>query len=200
MTPREPTRLVLVRHGQTTFNLEDRWQGSLSDEPLNETGRAQVRAVAERLTAWSDPLTALYASDLVRARESAEILAERLGLEPVIEPALREMSHGEYEGLTKAEARARFPGEHAALEADPLHVTRPGGESYATLGERLWPAVERIVARHVGERVGLVSHGGPIRLILSRALDRPLTERAEFGVENASWFEVEAGGGRWRPA
>ncbi|HUP19464.1 MAG TPA: histidine phosphatase family protein [Gemmatimonadota bacterium] len=195
-----PTRLVLVRHGETDLNLEDRWQGSASDAPLNDTGRDQIRTLAERLASASVELAALYTSDLLRARESAEILARRLDLSLRVDPALREMDHGAFEGLTKKEAMELFPGAHAALEADPGRVPRPGGDSYGTLGERLWPALDRIVHRHPGERVGIVAHGGPIRLVLSRALERPLTERAEFGVTNGSWFVVEVAGDRWRVA
>jgi broad specificity phosphatase PhoE len=196
----QTTRLVLVRHGETDFNRQDRWQGSRSDEPLNETGRAQIRSVAERLAAASGALAALYTSDLVRALESAEILARRLGLSPRVEPGLREMDHGAFEGRTKAEAMALFPEVHAALEADPARTRRPEGDSYDSLGERLWPALDRIVDRHAGERVAIVAHGGPIRLVLSKALERPLTERAAFGVTNGSWFVVEVAGDRWRVA
>lgn len=196
----ETTRLILVRHGETDFNRQGRWQGSGSDQPLNETGRAQIRAVAERLAETdATTLAALYTSDLARALESAEILGRRLGLPPRIDPALREMNHGAFEGRTEAEVLERFAEAHAAFEADPERVRRPGGDSYGTLGERLWPALERIVRRHAGERAVVVAHGGPIRLVLSRALDRPLTERAEFGVVNGAWFEIEVAAGRWRP-
>lgn len=194
------TRLVLVRHGETDYNRDDRWQGSGSDRPLNDHGRAQIERVAERLAAETGAggLAALYASDLARARESAEILARRLGLAVRLEAGLRELDHGAFEGLTKVEARARHPEAHAAILADPHGAPRPGGDSYATLGERLWPALDRIVRTHRGERAVVVTHGGPISLLLSRALDRPLAERAQFGVVNGAWFELEERSGEWR--
>lgn len=194
--PAGATRVVLVRHGETDYNRQGRWQGSGSDVPLNETGRTQARALARALAGC--PLEALYTSDLVRAVETAAIIAETTGLEPLTEPALREMSHGRWEGRTRDEVLLAWAAEHAAFEADPWSVRRPGGDSYGDLARRLWPALDRIARDHRGARVVAVTHGGPIRLVLARVLDRPLTERAAFGVENASRFTVEASGGDWR--
>lgn len=196
----DATRLVLVRHGQTEYNREGRWQGQGTDLPLTATGREQAEAVAGELADRYGPacLAALYTSDLRRALETARILAARLGLEPRVDPALREMDHGLFEGRTKAEILARWPEAYAAFEADPRHVRRPEGDSYGDLAARIWPALERIAARHRGERAVVVSHGGPIRLVLARVLDRPLVERGDFGVTNAAWFVVEESDGEWR--
>lgn len=196
--PAGAARIVLVRHGETDFNVEDRWQGSRSDVPLNDTGRGQAAAVADRLAErYGSDLAAIYASDLARARETADILADRLELEVVEEPALRELDHGRWDGLLKSDIMRRFPEEYAAYQADPRDTRRGGGDSYVDLGERLWPALERLAGRHAGERIVAVSHGGPIRLVMSRVLDRPLTERDSFGVENASVFEVEYSSDAW---
>lgn len=197
--PPEATRFVLVRHGETDYNRDGRWQGSGVDVPLNQTGREQMVVVAERLAEryGRGGLAALYTSDLARASESAGILARRLRLEPRALPDLREMSHGEWEGWRKSEILARYAEEYHAFEADPLNVRRPGGDSYGDLAQRVWPAMEELAVRHRGERIVVVSHGGPIRLVLSRALGRPLTERHAFGVENAAWFEVQERAGRW---
>lgn len=191
-------RIVLVRHGQTDYNAEDRWQGSRSDVPLNEAGFEQARETAEGLARrYPDGFDALYASDLLRARQTAEVIARRFGLDVRIEPALRELDHGRWDGRTKREVVERWPEEHAAYRADPRTVRRGGGESYEDLGERVWPALERIAERHAGGRVVVVSHGGPIRLVLARVLDRPLVERDDFGVVNAATFEVERGPAGW---
>jgi broad specificity phosphatase PhoE len=189
--PAGETRIVLVRHGQTDYNRERRWQGVGSDVPLNEAGRAEAARVAAALARRFDgAVAALYTSDLARARETAAIVGAALGLEPIEEPALRELSHGRWEGLTHAEVAERWPEELAEYEAHPYSVRRGGGDSYADLETRLMPALERLSAAHAGERIVCVSHGGPIRLALSKALDRPLTDRDAFGVVNGSWFEI----------
>ena len=197
--PPDETRIVLVRHGQTMYNLEGRWQGVGSDVPLNETGRHEAEQVGEALAAAFDgAVAALYTSDLARARETAGIIAERLRLAAVDEPGLRELSHGRWEGLTHAEVAERWPDELAEYEARPYEVRRGGGDSYRDLEARLWPALERLTAVHRGERIVCVSHGGPIRLALSRVLDRPLTDRDAFGVVNGSWFEISRSPAGWR--
>ncbi|HKY59934.1 MAG TPA: histidine phosphatase family protein, partial [Gemmatimonadota bacterium] len=172
--------------------------GAGSDPPLNEKGRLQADELARRLA--GRPVAALYTSPQRRARESAVILGTCLGLEPRLVEALRELDHGAWEGLTQAEVVARWPDAYRAYEAAPWDTPRPGGESYAELGRRLWPALEKLAHRHRGEEIVTVTHGGPVRLVLSRVLGRPLTERHLFGVDNASAFAVEETGGRWRSA
>ena len=189
--PADETRIVLVRHGQTEFNREDRWQGSGSDVPLNDAGRAEALQLAAALAErYAGRVAAVYTSNLERARETARIVADRLGVEVVDEPALRELSHGRWEGLTHEEVLTRWPKEHAEYQADPYHVRRGGGDSYQDLEARVWPALERLAERHRGERIVAVSHGGPIRLALSRILHKPLTDRDALGVVNGAWFEV----------
>jgi broad specificity phosphatase PhoE len=196
--PPGQSRIVLVRHGQTDYNREGRWQGSGADVPLNDVGRAEAERVARALAARFDGrLAAIYTSDLERARGTARILAAQLGLEAIDEPALRELSHGRWEGLTHEEVLARWPEEHAAYQADPYDVRRGGGDSYRDLEQRLWPALESIAERHRGERVVAVSHGGPIRLALSRILGHPLTDRDALGVVNGSWFEIARSPAGW---
>lgn len=191
-------RLILVRHGETTFNLEGRWQGSGSDPPLNDRGRRQAEELARQLAGRR--VAALYTSPQQRALETALILGRRLSLEPQVVAALHELAHGEWEGKTQAEVVARWPDAYRAYESAPLETPRPGGESYADLAERLWPALEELAARHRGHEIVAVTHGGPIRLVLSRVLGRPLTERHLFGVDNASAFAIEEADGRWRLA
>ena len=197
--PPDESRIVLVRHGQTEYNREGRWQGVGSDVPLNDAGRAEAERVGEALAGtFGGAVAALYTSDLARARETARIVGTRLGLPAVDEPALRERSHGRWEGLTHAEVAERWPDELAEYEAHPYVVRRGGGDSYKDLEARLWPALERLSAVHRGERIVCVSHGGPIRLALSRVLDRPLTDRDAFGVVNGSWFEIARSPAEWR--
>lgn len=196
--PEDESRVVLVRHGETQYNLEGRWQGSGSDVPLNATGRVQATRVAEALAArFGARLATIYSSDLARALETAEILSAALRVPVVEAPALRELSHGVWEGRTQAEVELRWPAEYAAYVADPFRVGRGGGESYADLERRVWPALEQLAGRHRGERIVAVSHGGPIRLALSRILDRPLADRDALGVGNGSWFEVSRSSAGW---
>jgi probable phosphoglycerate mutase len=196
--PADESRVLLVRHGETDYNHEGRWQGSGSDVPLNANGRIQAGRVAQALAArFGGKLATIYASDLVRALETAEILAARLGIPVVEAPALRELSHGAWEGRTQAEVEARWPAEYAAYLADPFRIGRGGGDSYADLERRVWPALERLAGLHRGRRIVADSHGGPIRLALSRILDRPLADRDALGVVNGSWFEVSRSPSGW---
>ena len=196
--PPGESRVVFVRHGETDYNRDGRWQGSGSDVPLNPVGRAQAAQAAEALAArFGSRIATIYSSDLTRALETAAILAARLEVSVVESAALRELSHGAWEGRTQAEVEARWPAEYAAYAADPYLVGRGGGDSYADLERRFWPALEGIAGAHRGERVVAVSHGGPIRLALSTILERPLAERDALGVGNGAWFELSRSARGW---
>jgi broad specificity phosphatase PhoE len=149
------TTLVLVRHGETDWNRERRVQGQ-TDVPLNETGRSQALALSAELNGRS--FAAVYSSDLVRAYETATILAEPRSLVVTPVPALREKHFGSWEGLTDAEVLRRFP--HAL--AGPWGDAETPGE----VSTRVVAAVSEIVAAHTGEAVLVVTHGGPIRALL----------------------------------
>jgi broad specificity phosphatase PhoE len=162
------TVLLLARHGETDWNRERRWQGH-ADPPLNERGRSQAHALARELE--GETIEAVYTSDLARARETAEIVAERLGVAVVAIPELRELNFGALEGLTATEVEERFPG---ALEAyRDRGEAPPDGESPAELAERTLAAVRRIAAEHPAGTVLVVAHGGSIRTLAaaSAALD-----------------------------
>jgi broad specificity phosphatase PhoE len=159
------TTLILARHGETDWNRDGRWQGH-ADAPLNERGREQARALADELAA--EDVGAVYSSDLSRARETAEIIAARLGRRVEVDARLREVDVGGWSGLTMAEIEARFPDEVARWRDEQRHAF-DGGESYATMGERVVAAAEEIAARHPGQQVVVVLHGGPIRALLAHA-------------------------------
>jgi 2,3-bisphosphoglycerate-dependent phosphoglycerate mutase len=145
------TTLLLVRHGETDWNAEGRLQGQ-TDRPLSEYGRRQAQKLAEELA--GEPLDAIYASDLARARETAEIVGERLGLPVVLDPELREKDWGSWEGLT-------------AVERDRIEFV---GESTEAHQERILHALERISERHPDGRVLVVTHGGSMRRVQTAAL------------------------------
>jgi probable phosphoglycerate mutase len=160
------TTLLLARHGETDWNRDGRWQGH-TDTPLNERGRDQARELAAQLA--GEPIAAVYASDLARARETAEIVAASLGLEVRADPRLREIHFGGWEGLTTVEIEERFPDEVARWRADDGSNAFAGGETYAQMGERVVDALSEIAATHPGQAVLVILHGGPIRGLLAHA-------------------------------
>lgn len=196
--PDDVARVVLVRHGETDYNREGRWQGAGSDPPLNEQGRVQARQIARDLARV--PFIGLYTSDLERARETARIIGEVLGLEPRVLEGLGEMSHGAWEGKTLPAILEAWGDAYRTFEADPWNERRPEGDSYGDLAERVWPALDALANRHRGERALVITHGGPIRLVLSELTGTPLTRRDELGVDNGTWFAVEKHGPDWRLA
>jgi len=146
------TTLLLVRHGETDWNADGRLQGQ-TDRPLSEFGRRQALQLAEELA--GERIEAIYASDLARARETAEIVGERLGLPVALDPDLREKDWGTWEGLTAAERdRVEFVGESTEEHQ-----------------ERILRALRRISERHPGDgRVLVVTHGGSMRRVQTAAL------------------------------
>jgi broad specificity phosphatase PhoE len=164
---RGTTRLFLVRHGATARTAEDRFSGDAGVD-LSEEGRAQVRALAERLRPC--PLDAIYASPLSRTRETAEILADRRPLPVVTRDGLREIGHGHWEGLTRREVEARFPEEYSTWEEDPFNYAPEGGESGVSVLARALPVVREIVVAHPSQTVLVVSHKATIRLLLASLL------------------------------
>jgi len=157
------TRLYLVRHGATTISAEDRFAGAV-DVLLSPEGREQGAHLGERLA--TEAIDAVYASPLSRAVETARLVAGQRGLEPVLVDDLREIRHGHWEGLTRADAQARWPGEYAAWEEDPFTFAPEGGESGVAVLARALPVIRTIVERHAGGHVLVVSHKATLRLVL----------------------------------
>jgi probable phosphoglycerate mutase len=154
------TTLLLARHGETDWNRERRWQGH-ADRPLNDLGREQARGLAERLVA--DPPELVYASDLARARETAEIVAGTLGLDVRLDARLREVDVGEWSGLTTADVERLDP---EGLERRRLGGTGwQQGESFEAMGARVVEALRDIAALHPGTRLLVITHGGPMRSV-----------------------------------
>ena len=161
------TALLLLRHGQSTWNAERRWQG-WADAPLSELGERQARDAADHLA--DSGLTVATSSDLTRARRTAEIVARTLGIDLIgAEPDLRERDVGHWTGLTVQEIETRWPEEMAAQRAGRL-ARQPGGEDTTTLLKRCMDALARLAVELAGEVPLVVTHGGVIRS-LERALD-----------------------------
>jgi broad specificity phosphatase PhoE len=159
--------VFLARHGETDWNATGRWQGQ-TDVPLNANGRVQARALAERLR--GEGVGAIAASDLLRARGTAEIVAEVLGLRvDLVDSDLREQRFGRFEGFTRSECEERFPEDWARYVADPRSAP-PGGESRSALVARAVAAVGRIAERFAPLAL-VVTHGGVIRALLHELPD-----------------------------
>jgi broad specificity phosphatase PhoE len=161
------TRVFLVRHGATQRTAEGRFSGSVGVE-LSDEGRWQAAKLGARLR--NEGLTAVYASSLSRAADTAEIAAGASDLPITLRDELREISHGHWEGLTRAEAESRWPDEYAAWEEDPFTFAPAGGESGVAVLARALPALRDIVSTHIGGRILVVSHKATIRLLLSSLL------------------------------
>ena len=161
------TRIFLVRHGATELSAEDRFAGA-SDVALSEIGRNQARRLAARLA--HEPVTAVYASPLGRTVETARILAEPHGLEVVPRDGLREISHGRWERMTRAEVEQRYPAEYAHWEKDPYTFAPQGGETGLVVTARALPALLEIVNAYPDRQILVVSHKATIRLLLSSVL------------------------------
>jgi broad specificity phosphatase PhoE len=185
--PAPPRRLLLVRHGQSTWNAGGRWQGQ-ADTPLSPLGEEQAQEATRRLATFG--FCRVIASDLQRARRTAEILAGALDLPVEIDPDLREIDVGEWTGLTRDEIDARWPGELAEWAAGRGESTI-GGESRTHLTDRARAALVRAAASSSpGDSVLLVSHGA-----LIRNLDRVLGLKPQ-GIGNLTgrWYEVDDDG------
>jgi probable phosphoglycerate mutase len=156
-------RIVLIRPGETDWNQAGRWQGWVNI-PLNDLGLRQARALANYVR--NIGMGALYTSDLKRALQTAECLAEPLGFKPMPEQRLRERSIGLWQGLTRAEMQAWYPGDYAQMLADPDGFRVPGGESRSDVRARVTAAVNDILANDPNETVGILSHTTAIKVLL----------------------------------
>jgi probable phosphoglycerate mutase len=179
----QDTTLILVRHGQTVWNREERWQGQ-KDSPLTALGQEQAARMAERLASLK--IGALYSSDLGRARQTAEIIAGRLGLSVTLREDLRERSYGVLEGKTNREAAASEGSWFLTWNADHLRQSPPAGETEQVLRERVVEALDEIADAHPGETVVISTHGGPIKSTLFHLFSIPLALWRLTWVANGS--------------
>jgi ribonuclease H / adenosylcobalamin/alpha-ribazole phosphatase len=183
-----PTITVLLRHGDTRLSPEHRLSG-LRDVPLSADGARQAKAAACRLAAGAR-IDAIVSSPLQRATATAAIAASELGLTAATDEDLRETDFGEWEGCTLAEIQERWPAAVAAWQHNP-EQSPPGGESFADTARRVDDACERLLQRHRGQTVLVVSHITPIKILLCRALDAPLTALYRMYLGSASINEIQ---------
>lgn len=186
------TRVLLVRHGQTAWNVETRIQGHL-DVGLNEHGRWQAARLAEALA--DEAVDAIYTSDLQRARDTALALGRRLGLDVRDEPGLRERAFGGFEGATFQELQERHP--EATLRwrrRDPDFEPPGGGESLEAFFARSVAVAERLARAHPGGSIALFTHGGVLDCLYRAATGQPLQAPRSWVLGNASVNRLLYGG------
>jgi probable phosphoglycerate mutase len=193
------TRFIVIRHGETAWNAQSRIQGHL-DSPLNEEGLAQALLVGERLGA--ERFDQFYCSDLGRALQTAQPIADRTAKQPSVTDRLRERNLGVFQGLTGAECERAHPEHYRRFHARETDHAMPGGESIRELYRRVSSFFEELAARHAGQCVVAVTHGGVLDALYRYVTGTPLERPRDFPIYNASlnWVRRESGGwvlARW---
>ena len=179
----EPTRITAIRHGETAWNADTRIQGHL-DIPLSDVGRRQAERLAQALS--DEPITAIYASDLTRAWETAQYVARALGKEVIEEKGLRERSFGEFEGKTFAEIETLLPEQSLRWRKRDPGFAPAGGESLIVLRKRVLDAAERLAAKHPGELIAMVGHGGVMDVLYRAATRLDIQAPRSWALGNAA--------------
>lgn len=190
------TTILLVRHGETEWNLEGRCQGQV-DIPLNDTGRVQAQALgqwlAHRIGYNLEPLQFVISSDLLRAKQTAEIAAKAVGIDKIhLEEAWREIAFGVWEGLTWDEIRQRYPEIEQSFRENPEQTRIPEGETSAEVVTRAAQALQRLVETYPHGTGIVVSHGGILRFLISHLLGLPLRLSGRVRIFNCSTSVVQA--------
>lgn len=188
-------RIIFVRHGQTVWNAESRYQGH-SDTDLSEVGRMQAQQAADRLE--SENIAAVYASDLRRASDTGSMIAERHGLEVRADPRLRECEFGEWEGLTVTQIRERYTEIYKRYQVDSVNQRAPRGERLESLVERVGQAIDDIAARHPNDTVVVAAHGGTVHAAICHMIRASLYTFRKIRIDNCSitTFSLDSDG-RW---
>jgi phosphoserine phosphatase len=188
-------QIVLVRHGATDWNLQGRCQGS-TDLDLSEVGIRQAEQIAALLSA--EEFHAIYSSHLRRARQTAERISQPHNLPVLIEEDVRELDHGELEGLTFNEIKANYADFLVRWRSEPAEICVPGGECLADVAERAWNGLNQIVQRHAdAQRILIVSHNFPILGIVCRISGTHLNEYRTFHLDPCGVTRLAFNGSGW---
>lgn len=185
-------RLLLIRHGQTTYNATGRMQGHLDTE-LSEVGLSQARAAADLLV--DKQITAIVSSDLIRARDTAAVIGEKLGIKVDVDKRLRETHLGDWQGMTSAEVDEQYPGARAIWRHDPTWAP-PQGESRVDVATRARPVIDELMRAHPEWDEGavlVVAHGGAISALTCHLLG---LQHHQYGIlsglKNTHWSQLTA--------
>jgi alpha-ribazole phosphatase len=185
--PERFLRLLLVRHGQTDWNVQRRYQGQ-SDTSLNDFGKSQAAALAARLAA-EEQIDFIYSSDLQRTLQTAQAIADALDMPVRPEPGLREVHFGRWEGMLHHEIVDLYPELYTTWLADPDCIP-PGGESFSQVTVRLAGVLDQLQEEHPDQTVLIVSHGGALTLLICHALGLPPQMRWKMRLETTSISEL----------
>src|SRR5664280_1780807 len=177
------TRIIAIRHGETAWNVDTRIQGQL-DIGLNETGRQQARRVARALT--GEPIQAIYSSDLSRAWDTARSIADATGQTLQAHAGLRERGFGVFQGKTYAEIEAAWPDQAWRWRKRDPQWAPEGGESLLDVRERITLTAAELAARHLGEQIVLVAHGGVMDALYRAATGQELQAPRTWDLGNAA--------------
>ncbi len=179
----EPTRLLLIRHGETEWNKAQRIQGQI-DIALNATGRMQAQRLGQALA--HEPIAAIYASDLDRAQVTAQEVARATGVVLQTDARLRERHYGAFQGLTYDEIETEWPQQAKSWRERDPEFAPEGGESLQDLYARVLPALDALAQRHAGEQIVWVTHGGVIDVLYRAATRQDLTIRRSWDLGNTA--------------
>ena len=184
------TDLWLVRHGQTNWNLTGRWQGQAADAPgLNDTGHKQALAIREQLE--DIKFAAVYSSDLLRARQTAELITESFGMTITLEPRLREINLGDWEGMLSEDIEANYPQEMAERLRNPFCTHAPNGESPSEVTDRVLTAISEICDKYSDGAVLIVAHGVSLAVIICHSQGIPMEDIYQHIPDNAQPYLVQ---------
>jgi len=188
------TQIILIRHGETEWNLSGRWQGH-ADSPLSPRGVSQATALGERMK--KEDFNFFYSSDLERAQHTARLVGGPSGWTPTLMESLRERDLGVLEGLTTDEMLVTKPEVYQSFREDGTDYQVPGGESFRQFYNRCSQALEDIANKHPGKKIGVVTHGGVLGAIFRYVLQIPLEAERNFVLLNCSINRLEKTNGGW---
>jgi len=186
------TRLILIRHGETVANRNNIFRGR-QDFPLNEVGIKQAQALAEHLyqrAGQIGKISAIYSSPLSRALDTAKPVAEKFGIEVIVDERFTNISLGEWEGVPHSEIAEKFPEKYHLWRTEPEKLTIPGGEKLADVQRRSVEGVMRIIERHPGETVAIVTHRAVLKPLIAGLIDLPAPYFWKIHIDNAAYSVV----------
>lgn len=185
-------RVLIIRHAETAWNVAGRWQGHM-DVPLNETGHQQAIALANYLR--DEPIQRIYTSDLQRARQTAQHIADRLAIPLIADERLRELNVGVFGGLTKPEIQEKYAHEWAQMQKKPLDYVYPEGEARADMVKRFESALEEITV-DIEQPIAIVTHGGAIANFMRHKFPRQ-RDLPKIRYKNTSISTLRKEGHHW---
>ncbi|OUU40240.1 MAG: hypothetical protein CBC16_06535 [Verrucomicrobia bacterium TMED56] len=188
------TQVILIRHGETEWNLSGRWQGH-ADSPLSLRGVEQAKVLGKRMKAES--IDCYYSSDLERARHTSRLVGDPSGWDAAFMESLRERDLGVLEGLTTDEMLKKHPEEYHSFRNEGPDYQVPGGESFRQFYDRCSGALEDLCTRNLGKKIGVVTHGGFLGAIFRYVLNIPLEAERNFVLLNCSVNRLEKKESGW---